>query len=153
LLSNQSIVPINPTTVIDAKKKVVGQIVPFMNECSDVPISVAYKFGKRIFSVGVNKVGFAKCQLFYIFESSDFSGTPYKVIDPSLFIEGARVGEPNSTLYISDIEHIKQNVQSHSTQEWPGWCNSNADNIIQYAAPEVPLIDLETIFTPPFKVK
>jgi hypothetical protein len=148
---NQSRLKNNTTlTVIDSHKKKVGQIGPFPTG-SCAASAVSYEAGGRIFSVGVNKTGFPKCPANYFFESTDCSGTPFVNVFSSAFIESARVGEPGSTVYLPNLDEIQQDFQSHSGISSFG-CFA-FDQIVNNVAPEIPIIDLDTIFTPPFEVR
>jgi hypothetical protein len=140
-------------TVIDANHKTVGQIGPFQGVCASNAVS--YQVGGRIFSVGVDKTGFPKCPILTtsFFESTDCSGTPFVQVFISALVEISRVGEPGSTVYLPDLDNIQQNFLSHSqTNLFGGGC-SIFDNNLPNAAPEIPIIDLDTVFTPPFKVQ
>jgi hypothetical protein len=137
-------------TVIDSNKRKVGQIGPLPTGfCGGSAVS--YEANGRIFSVSVNKTGFGKCQPLYFFESSDCSGTPFVQVDTSALIESARVGEPGSTVYLPKLDELRKGFQSHSLIEFESFCNT-VDNIVD-VAPEIPIIDLDTIFTPPFKIR
>ncbi|MGZ8916535.1 MAG: hypothetical protein ACXW1Z_25915 [Methylobacter sp.] len=143
---------IKKLTVIDAHHKTVGQIGPFP-ACAGS--AVAYQVGDRKFFVGVDKTGFSKCLFeIFVFESSDCSGTPFvQVITTftlSALIETARVDEPGSTVYLPDLDNIQQGFQSHSTQSSSG-CFAFDQTL--NVAPEIPIIDLDTVFTPPFEVR
>jgi hypothetical protein len=151
---NEPILKMNKTlTVIDAHHKTVGQIGPFPTMlCGGSAVS--YKVGNRVFTVSVNKTGFIRCLADYAFESTDCSGTPFVFInDTSALVEIARVGEPGSTVYLPDLDNIQHNFLSHSFYEGGlGECFS-VDNIIPNVAPEIAIIDLDTLFTPPFDVR
>jgi hypothetical protein len=137
-------------TVIDTHHKTVGQIGPFPNACTGS--AVAYQVGGHIFSVGVDKTGFPKCSFGsnFFFESTDCSGTPFVQVITSALVETARVDEPGSTVYLPDLDNIQQEFLSRSIQGSFG-C-STIDNILN-VAPEIPIIDLDTVFTPPFEVR
>jgi hypothetical protein len=140
---------IKTLTVIDAHHKTVGQIGPFP-ACAGSP-AVLYQVGDRIFSVSVDKTGFLKCPFeIFFFESSDCSGTPFVQVNTSALVETARVDEPGNTVYLPDLDNIQQDFQSHSIQGSFG-C-STVDNILN-VAPEIPIINLDTVFTPPFEVR
>jgi hypothetical protein len=139
---------IKTLTVIDAHHKTVGQIGPFP-ACGGSAVS--YQVGHRIFSIGVDKTGFVKCPFeTFFFESTDCSGTPFVQVTTSALIETARVDEPGSTVYLPDLDNIQQDFQSHSLQGSFG-CQT-FDQTVD-VAPEIAIIDLDTVFTPPFEVR
>jgi hypothetical protein len=142
---------IDTLTVFDSHKKKVGQIGPFPTQGCGVS-AVSYEAMGRKFSVSVNKAGFTKCKAFYFFESTDCSGTPYVFVDASALIESARVGEPGSTVYLPKLDEFRQAIEFHSLiNELEPSCNT-IDNTAD-AAPETPIINLDTVFTPPFEVR
>jgi hypothetical protein len=143
---------IDTLTVFDSHKKKVGQVGPFPTGCFGGS-AVAYETKGRKFSVGLNKTGFIKCKGYYYFESTDCSGTPYVQVDTSALIESARVGEPGSTVYLPKLDEYRQAMEFHSllNEQFEPFCNT-VDNVVN-AAPETPIINLDTVFTPPFEVR
>jgi hypothetical protein len=141
-------------TVIDAKHKTVGQIGPFQGVCATSAVS--YQVGDRRFSVGVDKTGFPKCPFVAgnFFESDDCSGIPFVFVDTSALVESARVADPGSTVYLPDLDNIQQDFHVRSQPNSFGQVGCfPVDFIIPNAAPEIPIINLDTLFTPPFRIQ
>lgn len=142
-------------TVIDANRKTVGEIggaFP-VTSCGGSP--VPFQFGKYLFSVGVGKGGFVKCPesaftLYY--ELADCAGTAYLQVDTNDFVQGARVGDPGSTVYLPDLDDVRQDFHAQSSYSMGSCYEYPPEITIPYVAPQIPLIDLDETFTPPFEL-
>ena len=153
--NNDELRVIEKMTVIDANRKTVGEIggaFP-ISSCGGSP--VPFQFGKYVFSVGVGKGGFVKCPesaytLYY--ELADCEGTAFLRVDLNDFVQGARVGDPGSTVYLPDLDDVRQDFHAQSSYSMGSCYEYPPEITIPYVAPQVPLIDLDEIFAPPFEL-
>lgn len=146
---------IEKMTVIDANRKTVGEIggaFP-VSMCGGSP--VPFQLGKYVFSVGVGKEGFVKCPesaftLYYELENCE--GTAFLRVETDDFVQGARVGDPGSTVYLPDLDDIRPDFHAQSSYNM-GSCYPYPPEItIPYVAPQIGIIDLDETFTPPFEL-
>lgn len=107
-------------------------------------------------AVSLDKTGFLYAgELF--FSSDDCSGTPYTTPpDPSTdLILPTLVMLPGKTIYVPDPNAVAKSVALQSIQEKDNPCEptSCGGNVCPHLVPAIPLVDLDTYFTPPFTVR
>ena len=88
------------------------------------------------------------------FQSTDCTGTPYiRAASNSLLDSVTATGDPGLTVYVQQPGQPVQaiTVGSETINLQPTECQMHSQTI--QAFPAVPLIDLNTLFTPPFSIR
>ena len=140
--------PAGPSIVVlDALGAEVGRVLDVINsETLTIPLRVS---GHTIM-LFANKEGFFRNDQFPLFESSDCSGTPLmRKPTPSLF-STVTVGSPGHTVYLPDPDASFQNILIKSVLK-PNGCDLQLPLRTFLVVPAIPLVDLDTLFTPPFE--
>jgi hypothetical protein len=90
----------------------------------------------------------------FVFESDDCSGTPFLSVPDGLLLPNTVVSTPGMTVYVPDQSAPARQVvvRSSISVEFgaPGNCSKVTINVS--ASPAIPLIDLLTVYTPPFRI-
>lgn len=85
------------------------------------------------------------------FESTDCSGSPWMYPPDDTLLTQTIVALPGNTVYTSDPAAVPQSITVQSYKEQDGSCWPFATNTIR--VPAQPVIDLFSVFTPPFSVR
>lgn len=135
---------VNGVTIVDANGTVLGPVYgdPFFPQ-------VILTFSGRIFFVTVRPSGFLGSSLG--FTSLNCQGPPF-IYEPSL-IPGAALWLPGTTVYLADPTAPTQSLTILSSFNWEFQQCGNITPNIQPVKPAVPIIDLNTVFTPPFSIQ
>jgi hypothetical protein len=143
--------------VFDANKKFVGTVLSVPYGAGE-SATVAIRVRGYIVVFDVDKNGFIADTLGpLLFQSSDCSGTPYvpSTFPAALVQPKAVVGPPGKTVYIPDPNGDptqRITIQSDSTGSGdckPAQCGDPCTGFV----PALPLLDLDTVYTPPFSVR
>ena len=143
----QTISNVHAATVLDANGKKVGSLQRSQQ--------VYFKLdGGNVFLVEVQTNGFRRgegAQLYYV--TPDCSGTPYTPADyPGVdIVPSALLGPPGRTLYRPDPAAAPRTITAMSQDGEDQGCFNISPGLTQMALPLIPVIDLNTQFTPPFR--
>ena len=89
------------------------------------------------------------------FESTDCSGPPYLISSesggPSLFA-AASIAPPGHTLYVEDTGASSRSINVGSTLPSVDGCGAFSPPFAMEAIPALTMVDLDTLFTPPFRL-
>src|SRR5262245_3062020 len=168
--TQETLKPVDSLIVVDSTGKRVGDVVSWNNKVPGVAFQLnnflflLYVAQHRFFGTGYVQLG----DTLY-FESTDCSGTPFLLAEPLLNpsakeanltpVPVVAVNLPGNTLYIPDenapVNRTMKSVLDPFTPQGsytaPGTCSSvNSLQISSLRAK--PSIDLDTLFTPPFKL-
>jgi len=131
--------------VLDALGVEVGRVIDVTNDTVKIPL----RMNGHTFTLFADKEGFFRNDQFPLFESSDCSGTPLMARPtPSLF-STVTVGSPGHTVYLPDPDASFQNILIKSVLK-PNGCDLQLPIRTFLVVPAIPLVDLDTLFTPPF---
>ncbi|MFQ5856022.1 MAG: hypothetical protein ACE5LU_10300 [Anaerolineae bacterium] len=141
--------------IVDANGKKVGKVIGIDHH---VP-QIALEINGHLFTLGVRENRFAGQTSWnsgVLFESEDCTGTPY-IRDDRSALPSVVVNVPGNTVYIEDPAASVQTIAVRSRYEWmspwedPPTCSPVTwDN--EEAVQAIPLINLDTVFTPPFSI-
>lgn len=144
-------------TVFDKNDVKVGTVISIADE-NENPVWVALKIDETVILVRVFRYGFkgpSTAQAFFI--EQDCQGTPFLQSDrvqgaaqmlPSVFI-----ASPGQTVYVLNPDELSTTFYPQSKLSGNGSCEKlNLLNPLTLR-PAKPLIDLSTIFTPPFSIQ
>lgn len=149
----QSFQPIDQLAVVDSNGKTVGKLIDLYKGNSGSAI-VALKANDFIFTVWIHRDAFEAADL--CFESADCSGPALSCdcFDPPLLgAAQAVISTPGNTLYAPAAGATPRPVTLQSTLSSDGTCQNLAGGFTcDVALPIQPLIDLNTVFTPPFRL-
>lgn len=134
--------------VVDANGKLIGTATSH-----DTLGVMAFRIGGQVFSVIVQGDGFEKNGQFF-FESPDTtcSGIPLIDVNQNDFLTPVIIAPPGSTVYAPDPQAVAQTITVGSALTAEGSCFSFGGWTAS-VVPVVALVDLDTVFTPPFTVK
>ncbi len=140
--------------VVDANGKLVGEVIDFFFE--EHPL-VAFKKEGKLFMVAVSPsaqtfFGYGAGGALY-YESTDCSGAPFVYPFPFLILPTV-VNPPGMTVYVPDTSATPQEVNFNSLLHEVasgGTCDTVSST--DFLVPAVPLVDLASVFTPPFSVR
>lgn len=162
----ESLKSLKQLKVFDATGKKVGDVLSMKEYSAGYPNGsspiVALKFGGHVFTVEVlrHQLSGNLSDLLY-FQSQDCTGTPYLrgyLGAPALFgdqadvLLAAHVSAPGKTVYLPVPGSISQSRSVQSSWWRDGVCQLGGDAGL-LSVPAFPLIDLNTVFTPPFSVR
>ncbi|OFW39914.1 MAG: hypothetical protein A3J28_05275 [Acidobacteria bacterium RIFCSPLOWO2_12_FULL_60_22] len=149
--------PVVQVTVVDSKGKIVGHtlggvglnFVRFVNDPFEP--TVLLKVNERLIALHVAKNYFFQSQL--LFESENCLGNFWvsASFDEDSLLPLVAVGPPGNTLYLSQPNAASRRIALKSLFI-AGKCIPNFSSNIE-AIPAEPLIDLDTVFTPPFSLR
>ncbi len=121
---------------------------------------LVFNVGGQVFSVAVGGDGFFQNGLFvFEFPDTTCSGTLLVQVSPlsppADLLTRVQIAPPGHTVYVPDPQAVPQTISVGSTQFPGGSCSSFCFPVCGTAlvVPVVALVDLDTQFTPPFKVK
>lgn len=137
--------PVSKLNVLDANKKLVG-----VADLAVGNVQVIFQLGNLTFTVAVRDDHFAGGD-FLRFESADCSGTPWMTPVSHLLLSNAAIQSPGNTVYIPDPVIAPQIIIPRSVS-FEGAC-SGWSSFGELLVPAQPVIDLLTVFTPPFTVR
>ncbi len=135
--------------VVDVNGKLVGEAIDLPGN----PV-LAFQNEKLLFEVIVTPAffsGYGGGALFY--ESTDCSGAPLMNLSPTLLLQTV-VNPPGMTVYVPDTSAIAQEVNINSALPdvaQGGGCSTFS--FTSFMVPAVPVVDLGSLFTPPFSVR
>lgn len=147
--------------VYDAKGKLVGNVFSVAAPTDPLQsVVTALKVGKRaFFALQVFRDHFAGNVRALFFESPDCSGSPFVITadQANALTPVVAVSRPGSTVYLADPRGIPHTITVGSELAADGTCTIPTDPdgapVTQsQAIPAIPVIDLNTVFTPPFSV-
>ena len=149
--------------VFDAKGDMVGNVVGLATPVTPLQsVVVALKVGKRktVFALQVFRDRFEGNVPTLLFESPTCSGTPLLISadQAKTLTPVVAVASPGSTVYLADPEATPRTITVGSEQAADGTCTTptgpdGAPVTQANAVPALPVIDLNTRFTPPFSVR
>lgn len=148
-----------PIAVVDANGNQVGEVVGATTNTATVALKVG---GRGVILVvrGATTQSSLEGDLLPFqgtgtlrFESTDCSGPPLMFVDPIRTVDPGIVAAPGMTLYMPEVPTILGSRILGSGRGQGGRCVALsppilADNMV----PAVPIIDLLTVFTPPFRI-
>jgi hypothetical protein len=139
--------------VVDANGKVIG----IAATPGGTGATLVFEVGGQVFSLAVGGDGFNEGGSF-VFESPDTtcSGTPLLQVYPPALLTQVVIAPPGTTVYAPDPSAVPQTISVGSMQFFPGGsCSSFCFPVCPTGSvvPVIALVDLDTQFTPPFKVK
>lgn len=145
--------------VVDATGVRVGPVVSFDANLLD-SVVVAFRHSGMVIPLHVQRTRFLPFRYLQLwFEATDCSGpplveggasTPWSDL-PFQFAQDAVVGLPGSTIYVPDT-HPGGSFTTVRSYERLGACTQGAGES-RFLYPARPLIDLNTLFAPPFSVR
>jgi hypothetical protein len=148
----QTFQPIDQLSVVDSSGKTMGKLLDLYKGNSGSAI-VALKANDLVFTVWIHRDSFETGDL--CFESADCSGPafPCECFDPPLLgAAQAVISAPGNTLYATAAGATPRPVTLRSSS-WGGTCSDLGwENTCDSALPVQPLVDLDTLFTPPFRL-
>jgi hypothetical protein len=152
MVGAQTFQPIDQLSVVDASGKTMGKLLDLYKGNSGSAI-VALKANDLIFTAWIHRDGFETGDL--CFESADCSG-PAFACDcgdaPLLGAAQAAISAPGNTLYASAAGAIPRPVTFQSEIYSDGTCQNVFGGSCDAALPVQAMIDLNTMFTPPFRL-
>lgn len=142
--------------VFDANNKLLGKVASFSG---DDDVQVVFEVNKSIFFVRVLRNGFTSEETLY-YTSLDCAGSPWDDVDngSGILLEGI-IGPPGNTVYLKDLSAVPQEItiRSEFTEDEDDDTSVRlCRNVTPYTEdkiPTIPIIDLSTVFTPPFSVR
>jgi hypothetical protein len=147
-------------TVVDANGKTLGTAAA-INAIGDQrpTVTIAFSLSGRFFALEVAKDSFFGADDLW-FESTDCSGTPFfetfEISDRGgapLNLSRAGVAPPGSTVYLPNLEATPRTIAARSSLGHRGTCVSfDFTNDVGPVVPTEPHLDLNSLFTPPFRV-
>jgi hypothetical protein len=90
------------------------------------------------------------------FETSDCSGTPFiRMLSTLIAVPVTTVARPGNTVYFAEPDATPQTITAMSRLpqgggDGPAGPCTAADEVFSDAVPAIPLVDMDTHFTPPF---
>lgn len=144
--------PVREVVVVDSKGKVVG--ATFVSGRAIPRPTVLLQLEQHLVAVEVARDRFYPANL--LFESPDCLGTPWlfgghPTYEPPGLLSASVVAPPGQTLYVQtpgaqlELRTIQSSLQPDDV------CAKN--DFTTYMLPAQPLIDLDTVFTPPFSLR
>jgi hypothetical protein len=153
--------PLDSLTVFDAHDKKVGPVFSVTLALSGGPATamVVFEVDQQPFVLRVEPQGCVGSASSVVYRSSDCSGSPFILTGPravqmvNLFPENA-VDAPGHTLYLEDQTADRIPVSSFSgSQLDDGTCLPASFGAGATLIPVQSIVDLDTLFTPPFSVR
>jgi hypothetical protein len=152
----------NGLAVYDANGNRVGRVIG-ITELQNRAF-VVFHIGMHKFLLWVNEIQLSgefetSTQNSIFFETPDCTGPPFAIAVSSFRLPRVVVASPGNTLYVTDSVTPPQPMTFRSflpgaAGDAPGPCGQEAGPIvINSAVPAIPLLDLNTVFTPPFSVR
>lgn len=114
---------------------------------------VTFEAGRNLFalSVGKDEIG-GQLDGTFRYESTDCSGTPFTYYpEPGRIFPFVVISAPGRTVYLPDQNATPYFFHYGSTRDENGLCQASSD--VWTGVPAIPLVDLNTLFTPPFHVE
>jgi hypothetical protein len=160
----QLVKPLQSVDVVDAKNQSLGKV--FINPNFRPETMIVFKVKAAFVILPFTPDGFARTEDYVQWSNNDCTGTAWLYFDadpsaePSMFAPAALVG-PGNRLYVPVPGSVPQNVEVHSIQikpvpdypEYPNGCISDFVSGIITAWPAQLVGDLDTQFTPPFRLR
>jgi hypothetical protein len=137
--------------VVDANGKAVG----IATSSGGQQVFLMFKVGEQVFTIFVARNRIFGGSPLLRFLSPDCSGAPLLVVFPDqddiYLLTPFAIAPPGSTIYAPDPQAAPQTITVGSMLSGDGSCLTG--EFSELVVPAVALIDLDTEFTPPFKVK
>lgn len=148
-------------TVVDSTGKPVGNVIGLPPGFTGAgPVTVMVEIAGNFFSLNIAKLDLVATSVNGgpMFTTSDCSGTPYvPPPDPFFMVQPSVIGLPGRTLYVFEPGALPQivNIGSYFGVNVFGAAPFCVQFVAQnvFAAPAVPLVDLSTVFKPPFSLR
>ncbi len=135
--------------VVDANGKELG--IATANALGPNTAILVFEVGGQVFDVQVRGDGFIRSfALVFEFPDTTCSGTPLMRVSPHDLLTPVAIAPPGSTVYAPDPQAVPRTITEGSFFAG-GSCVSSGFS--GSAVPVVALVDLDTQFTPPFKIK
>ena len=147
-----SVRPVGQVVVVDSKGKIVGNTDGGMiGDYFSGRATILLKVDERLFAVRVVKNTLFGFPLYFRF--TNCQGQPWYPVasaDQPLWPTAA-IFTPGMSVYLPRLDAVVEQITYQSVWQWDGGCRnlSNTTALI----PAEPLIDLDTVFTPPFSVR
>ena len=146
------ITPVDCAQVIDSQGRKVGNVVDW--DWQRFTAVVTFQHQNEVFLLHVQKQRLGGSERLY-FTTSDCTGTRFLLV-PSLQDERVRsvagVDSPSQTLYLGKTDATPQTITVFSTKDFLSTSCKVSFGFSTSAVPGIPVVDLATLFTPPFKV-
>jgi hypothetical protein len=144
---------LNSLTVVDAHGTKVGKLLTISSNDSGI---LAFEVDRRPFLLRVSQQNLSGTSAI-VYDSSDCSGPPFIATSPTPLFSPSGVSAPGHTLYLPepDAEPVIINPSGSSELTENGTCVPRAGAGLSPVlfVPAQPIIDLDTLFTPPFNVR
>ena len=135
----------------DANDKKVGDVVDLSSLVYPV---VIFRVDEHVFALRVTRSRFIGESPLW-FASTDCSGPPLLEVNEEesfdLLLSNPVIGSPGHTVYVPDLNAVVQSVLVKSFLRQVGQCLP--DNATKTVVSAIPIVDLDTQFTPPFSVR
>lgn len=141
---------VDALVVVDANGKKVGTVTDIGLTLTGA--AVVFEVDGFLFALFITQGSFIGTFTFFQFESTDCTGTPFIGSSTGLLLHGVAVFPPGMTVYRPDPTATPRTITSRSEMGNAGSCIV-ITRTIPDRSPAFPLIDLSTLFTPPFSVK
>lgn len=150
--AGQPVKPIGSLNAYDANGKRIGQVID-LNNGQGSTVFVRIGGTPTYLTVGPSSMWAGNPELSY--QSTDCSGAPFIRVANSLFPTLVATGDPGLTVYVPQSGQTAQTITIASVTEnlQPSQCQPLLHSQQIQAFPAVPVIDLSTVFTPPFSVR
>ena len=129
---------------MDSKGKIVGSVAGALGFST----TVLLKIEDRLIPVALLKNSYLRASSLF-FELPNCQGTAWIIPTPDTLVTNAMVRPPGNTIYIAEEDVVP--VQITIASLFGTICQSSSGKV--EAVPAVPVIDLDTVFTPPFSVR
>jgi hypothetical protein len=115
---------------------------------------VAFTVNGFTFALSVDSMAFTGSDRTLLFESTDCTGTPYLFSNVVTLLPVVVVSVPGSTVYRADDTTEPIFINSRTGADTPpGVCESLPQTQESIGSIAIPVVDLSTLFTPPFHVR
>lgn len=147
-------------TVFDANGNRVGGVVGVTEP--QEPVVIAFHVGTYVFPLWVHRGAFAgdtigaATQNSVFFETTDCSGPSFALAMSTVILPRIVVARPGSTIYFADPFAAPQVITARSFLPGASGAPPDPCGVAMSAVtvvPAIPLLDLDTLFTPPFSVR
>ena len=146
----QELQPVEELVIVDANGNKVGTVLDSVND----RYTIVMKYGERIFQLFIENNGDDFWYFSLFFESTDCSGTPF--VSNSFrnkILQIGTIAPPNRTVYLPDLDAAPRVITRMSVISALslGECVPSVYTFL--ASPALPVVDLDTVFTPPFSMR
>ena len=147
----QTLKSVSTFVVVDANNRVIGRA-----DLGDVArgsdLNLLFQVGEQVFALEVQAAGWRRGEASsLLFESTDCSGQPF-ISATMEILTPAFVSPPGNTVYLPIPGSAMQTINPRSERDRDGQC-SPVSFFEPSAFPAQAVINLDTLFTPPFRVQ